>query len=64
MFVHTYLQMADNSKDKTSIQVSTVVRDLVKEFCEDNGYKMNKFVEKAILQAVSGSYKIKTYEND
>jgi hypothetical protein len=58
-----YYQMTDNS-DKTSIQVSTTIRDLLKEFCEDNGYKMNRFAEKAILDAISGSYRVKSYEND
>lgn len=44
--------------EKTSIQVSTSVRNLVKEFCDSNGLKMNRFVEKAILSAITGSYKI------
>ena len=56
-------QMMDNS-EKTSIQVSTTIRDLLKEFCEDNGYKMNRFAEKAILDAISGSYRVKSYETD
>jgi len=55
--------MMDNS-EKTSIQVSTTIRDLLKEFCEDNGYKMNRFAEKAILDAISGSYRVKSYETD
>ena len=55
--------MTDNS-DKTSIQDSTTIRDLPKELCEDNGYKMNRFAEKAILDAISGSYRVKSYETD
>ena len=51
-------------KEKTSIQISTPVRDLLKDFCEENGYKMNRFVEKAILQSISGSYNINLHEND
>jgi len=50
--------------DKTSIQVSVSIRDLLREFCDENGFKMNRFVEKAILQAISGSYRISNYEND
>ena len=45
--------------DKTSIQISVVIRDLVKEFCDENGFKMNRFTEKALIDAVSGSYKLK-----
>lgn len=51
-------------EEKTSIQVSVSVRDLLREFCDENGFKMNRFVEKAILQAISGSYRISNYEND
>lgn len=52
-------------KEQTSIQISTSIRDLLKSFCEDHGYKMNRFVELAILQSITGSYKIQdSYEND
>jgi hypothetical protein len=52
-------------EERTSIQVSVSIRNLLKEFCDENGFKMNRFVEKAILQAITGSYKISsTYEND
>ena len=52
-------------KDNTSIQVSVRIRDLLRDFCDENGYKMNRFVERAILQAITGSYPISnTYEND
>lgn len=51
-------------EEKTSIQVSVSIRDLLREFCDENGFKMNRFVEKAILQAISGSYRISNYEND
>lgn len=50
--------------EKTSIQVSVSIRDLLREFCDENGFKMNRFVEKSILQAISGSYRISNYEND
>lgn len=50
--------------EKTSIQVSVSIRDLLREFCDEHGFKMNRFVEKAILQAITGSYKISNYEND
>lgn len=51
-------------KDNTSIQVSIRIRDLLRDFCDENGYKMNRFVERAILQAITGSYPISNYEND
>jgi hypothetical protein len=51
-------------EEKTSIQVSVSIRDLLREFCDENGFKMNRFVEKAILQAITGSYRISNYEND
>jgi len=51
--------MVDKDNDKTSIQVSVIIRDLVKEFCDSNGFKMNRFVEKSILDAISGSYNLK-----
>jgi hypothetical protein len=31
---------------------------LLKEFCDENGFKMNRFVERAILSSITGSYKI------
>lgn len=52
----------DDNYEKTSIQVSVTIRDLLKEFCDENGFKMNRFVEKSILDSISGSYKIKNYE--
>ena len=51
-------------EEKTSIQVSVTIRNLLKEFCDENGFKMNRFVEKAILQAITGSYRLTNYEND
>lgn len=51
--------MSDINSERTSIQISTQIRDVLKCFCEENGYKMNRFVEKAILQTISGSYNIK-----
>lgn len=51
-------------KDKTSIQISTSVRNLLKEFCDERGFKMNRFVEMAILQSITGSYSIINHEDD
>ena len=64
MLFEYVLTMVSEKDNNTSIQVSVNIRDLLKDFCEENGFKMNRFVERAILQAISGSYPIKNYEND
>jgi hypothetical protein len=43
--------------DKWSIQISKKFKIILKSFCDDNGYKMNRFVENAILTKISGSIK-------
>lgn len=45
------------NNDKWSIQISKKIKNVLKVFCNDNGYKMNKFVENAILTKISGSIK-------
>ena len=49
-------------KENTSIQISSPIHDALKIFCEESGFKMNRFAEKAILTALSGSYKLNIYE--
>jgi predicted DNA-binding protein len=39
-------------KDKTSIQISTEIRNRLKEYCESEGYKMSALVEKLILKEI------------
>lgn len=51
--------------EKTSIQISVSIRNILREFCDENGLKMNRFVEKAILSSISGSiYKSINYETN
>ena len=38
--------------DKTAIQISVRVRNLLKSYCDKNGYKMSGFVEKLILDKI------------
>lgn len=37
-------------KEKTSIQISTKTRNLLKTFCEKFGYKMSGFLDNLILE--------------
>lgn len=53
-----------DEKDNTSIQISVRIRDLLRDFCDERGFKMSRFVEIAILQSISGSYSVQNYEND
>jgi hypothetical protein len=46
-----------NMDNKWSIQISKEIRDSLKQFCIQHGYKMNRFVEIAILTHISGSIK-------
>ena len=32
----------------TTVQISTFHRNLLKKYCDKNGYKMNRFLEKII----------------
>lgn len=54
--------MNRNMDNKWSIQISKEIRDILKSFCDKNGYKMNKFVEKSILAHITGSIEIKKNE--
>lgn len=38
--------------DKTAIQISVKIRNLLKSYCDKNGYKMSGFVEKIILENI------------
>lgn len=38
--------------NKTAIQVSTDIRDKLKEYCSKHGYKMSALVEKLILREI------------
>ena len=38
--------------DKTAIQISVKIRNLLKSYCDKNGYKMSGFVEKLILDKI------------
>lgn len=39
-------------KNKTAIQISVKTRNLLKSYCDRNGYKMSGFVEKIILEKI------------
>lgn len=44
--------------NKWSIQISIPLAIYLKKFCKSNGYTMSGYVEKAILQRISGSYEM------
>lgn len=39
-------------KDKTAIQISVEIRDMLKEYCDKHGYKMGALVERLILKEI------------
>ena len=44
--------MDDNKNTKTSIQISVNVRDKLKKYCSENGFKMCAILEKIILKEI------------
>lgn len=52
--------MPKKKSDKWSIQISSHLADILKEFCQSHGYTMSGFTQIAIVSAISGSTHIKT----
>jgi len=48
--------MKKNKTEKWSIQISKNLAKYLKLFCKENGYTMSGFIEKSVLQRISGSY--------
>ena len=44
-------------KQKTAVQISIEVRDLLKSYCDKNGYKMSGYVENIILEKINNGNK-------
>lgn len=45
----------EKHQEKWSIQISSDMKNILKTFCKQHGYKMSGFVEIAILSKISGS---------
>ena len=48
--------MPKKISDKWSIQISGKTANALKEYCNDNGLKMNWFIETAVHLCISGSF--------
>jgi hypothetical protein len=49
-------------RKKISVQISEFIHNTLKQYCNNNGYKLSGFVEKAILSHISGSIEYKQKE--
>jgi len=47
-------------RKKISIQISEYIHKTLKGFCNENGYKLSGFIEKSILNQISGSIEYKS----
>jgi len=47
--------MMKKKSDKWSVQISVPTAGALKTYCDNNGFKMNWFVEQAIHLCISGS---------